>query len=193
MTAAQTPADAELFREFAVYRRFPEAPASDLLDELPEAYVAVGFSFNPSFPDTTENRRFVTSVVQRLQAHSAVVLLNPHVTGSPVHDPGLESEANVHRIDHLTGANRMLALQSEAIAGARAFVGSHAGLAYAAPFLGVEALIFHSELRAADAAHLNFAVSVLSDTDHTGDLTAMQANQTDLVDRTLARLAGART
>jgi hypothetical protein len=193
VSAEKEPANAEFFHEFAVYRRFPEAPASGLLDEQPEAYVAVGFSFNPSFPDTMENRRFVASVVEQLQAHSAVVLLNPSVTASLGCDAGLETRANVHRIDHLTGPNRMLALQAEAIAGARAFVGSHAGVAYAAPFLGVEAVIFHSELRAADAAHLNFAVSVLSDTDDTGDLTAVQADQTDLVDRTLARLAGART
>ena len=187
------PADPELFRELADYRLLPEPPVSGLLDELPEDYVAVDFSFNPSFPDTAENRRFVASVFERLKAHSAVVLLDASVTGDCVHEPDLGAGAGVDRIDHLAGANQLLALQSEAVAGARAFVGSDTGSAYVAPFLGVDALIFHSEPLDADAAHLNFAVSVLSDTDETGDLASVHTSEADLVDGALARLAEVRT
>ncbi len=193
VASARTPADPELFRELAVYRPLPEAPASGLLDELPEDYVAVDFSFNPSFPDTSENRRFVDSMVERLKEHSAVVLLNPDVATDRMNAPALGAGAGVHSIDHLARANQRLTLQSEAVAGARAFVGSDTGLAYVAPFLDVDAVIFHSGPLDADAAHLDFAMSVLSDTDATGDLTAVQASDADRVDRALARFAGART
>ncbi len=191
--AEKKPADPERFRELAVYRPLPEVPVSGLLNELPDDYVAVSFCFNPSFPDTAENRRFVDSVVERLSARLAVVFLSPDGTADGVHEPGPGAGASGYRIHNLVGANRMLALQSEAVAKARAFVGNDTGLAYVAPFLDVEAVIFHSDPLDAGGAHLDFAVSVLSDTDETSCLTAVQASETDLVDRALARLVGART
>ena len=182
------PADREIFREFAVYRRLPEAPASGLLEELPEDYVTVHFSFNSSFPDTIENRRFADSVIERLKGLVAIVFLNTELVDGGGYAPDFEAGDGVYRIDHLISANRKLALQSEAIAGASAFVGSDIGLAYVAPFLGVESTFFHSELLAAEASYLNFVESVLSETDGTNDLSAVQVSEAERVDRALSRL-----
>ena len=105
----------------------------------------------------------------------------------------MEAGDGVYHIDHLMRANRKLALQSEVIDGARAFIGSDVDLAYVAPFLGVESIFFHSEPLVAEALYLRFAESVLSETDGTNDLTAVQVSKAEGIDRVVSRLIARRT
>ena len=191
--AKAQPPDQETFRKFAIYRRFPEVPASGLLEELPQDYVAVYFPFNSSFPDTMENRRFVDSVIERLKILPAIVFLNTNFADEGDCAPVLEAGDGVYHIDHLMRVNRKLALQSEVIDGARAFIGSDVDLAYVAPFLGVESIFFHSEPLVAEALYLRFAESVLSETDGTNDLTAVQVSKAEGIDRVVSRLIARRT
>ena len=155
--------------------------------------VAVYFPFNSSFPDTMENRRFVDSVIERLKILPAIVFLNTNFADEGDCAPVLEAGDGVYHIEHLMRANRKLALQSEVIDGARAFIGSDVDLAYVAPFLGVESIFFHSEPLVAEALYLRFAESVLSETDGTNDLTAVQVSKAERIDRVVSRLIARRT
>ena len=51
---------------FATFERLSALDTSDVAGELPRDFTAVRFYFNESFPDTEENKLFVTRP-QRLQ------------------------------------------------------------------------------------------------------------------------------
>jgi hypothetical protein len=121
--------------------RLADAPR---LPGLPEKYVAMKFHFNPSFPATKANRAFVTRVLDDLASRTDVVLLN----GGLRFDDGAEclpaSLDRIHRIDSLMTPGTNLAVQTQVVAGADAFVGTYGGLSYLAPFYGVDSLAFYS-------------------------------------------------
>ena len=49
---------------FATFERLPELDTSDVAGELPRDFTAVRFYFNESFPDTEENKLFVTRLLR---------------------------------------------------------------------------------------------------------------------------------
>ncbi len=127
------------------FARLP-APAGVVLD-LPDDFAAVRFYFRPSFPDTSDNRRLVATLVERLAADRPVVLLNPRLEIDDHSDWIPAGGKGVHGIrelgDTMTPATN-LTVQSTAIARARVFVGTYGGLSYLAPFYGGRALALRS-------------------------------------------------
>jgi hypothetical protein len=132
------------------FQVFEKDEAEELRGKLPASYVAVKFWFGGQFPESDRNKQFVKGVIRTLAKTNNVVLLN---TGLDVerHDGfdkwfnELEAAGpNVTSIrPHLTLRNN-LRVQTAAIAGSKAFVGTYGGFAYIAPFAGVPGLTFYS-------------------------------------------------
>jgi hypothetical protein len=126
------------------YRRIePARPSS--LPTLPSTYVAVRFYFSNCFPDTPENRTFVSRVIEALAEHHDVVMLNPGFRPDDHVDYSAASHPRVHMLDMTGHAGENLAWQSAIIAGAQAFVGTYGGFAYLAPLCGVRSTAFFSD------------------------------------------------
>lgn len=148
--------------------------------ELPEDYLAVRFYFRPSFPDTPENRRFAAGVVESIARQSTVVLLNNDLEIDDHRDLDHPAGGRVVRVGHLAGPGENLRLQTEVIAGARAFVGTYGGLAYLAPLLGVPSIAFTSHAEHVHSWHLDLAQRVF---DHPGygRLVMLRPDDLDLI------------
>jgi hypothetical protein len=68
----------------------------------------------------------------------------------------------VHTIDHLMTPVHNLAVQTQVIRGARAFVGTYGGFSYLAPLCGVNTLAFYSHPGGFRFDHLDVAKRVFS-------------------------------
>ena len=114
---------------------------------LPEEYIAVKLYSARSLPDTPGNRQLLRALVEGLAEQCAVVLL----------DTGLDHDEHA---DYTFGhGNRIvsarphldprtnLAVQTQIIAGARAFVGTCGSLAWLAPMLGVDTTAVFTDAR----------------------------------------------
>src|SRR4030095_24955 len=132
-----------------------DAGDADVMEGLPREYVAVRFSFRPSFPDTPENRRFAADVIRSIARDIPVVLLNTGLSLDDHEDVDVGNNKNVYRLDHLTSPQRNLEIQTRIISEARAFVGSYGGLAYLGPFYGVPSVGFYSHESELVPAHLD--------------------------------------
>jgi hypothetical protein len=131
--------------EFARFRRLPAvAGVLDGRAALPDRYVAVRFYFSDCFPDTSDNRAFATHVVDGLAARGDVVLLNSDLVVDDHRDFGFARNGRVHMLSPHMRPEDNLALQTAAIAGATAFVGTYGGYSYLAPLCGVSSVAFFS-------------------------------------------------
>ena len=144
-----------LLRKHSVYRPLPAIAQGALLPSLPSEYVAVRFYFRPSFPDTPENRALVSRFIHTLAERTPVVLLNTGLSLDDHEDFDPGTGMGVHKIDHLMTATRNLEVQSAAIAGAKAFVGTYGGLSYLGPFYGVPSIALFSSEEELVATHLD--------------------------------------
>ena len=144
------------------YRRIaPPQPAA--LPALPASYVAVRFYFSNCFPDTADNRAFVSRVIEALAEHHDVVMLNPGFRPDDHADFSAASHPRVHAFDMSGHAGENLAWQTAIIAGAQAFVGTYGGFAYLAPLCGVRSTAFFSD-RNYFTYHLGVAQRASSET-----------------------------
>jgi hypothetical protein len=149
-----------------------------LAGRLPDDYVAVRFYFNDVFPDTDANRRFVADLLNGLAETTDVVLLNPATELDDHRDVPVAARGRIHSIAHLMSPRSNLELQSAVVARARAFVGTHGGLSYLAPLLGVKALSFYSEMRPFTVRHLELARRVFTGVPY-GSYVALDVNDLD--------------
>ena len=145
-----------LVDQFASFERLPPIDASDVRRHLPRDYTAVRFYFNESFPDTEENRAFVTRLIHTLTDGGDVVLLNPDLHVDDHWDLQLR-HPRVHTIDHLMTPRNNLEIQTKVISQSRAFVGTYGGLSYLAPLYGVTSLAFYSHGERFSPRHLELA------------------------------------
>jgi hypothetical protein len=107
---------------------------------LPPSYVAMSVAFTEALPNTDENRQFLAALVDHVSADSDVVL----VDSPPPTEIEIPPSDRVHRLETIyPGADT--AVQIQVVARARAFVGSHGGLAVAAACCGTPALTYHSD------------------------------------------------
>lgn len=141
----QGKAPLELLETYGIYEPLP-APEKPPPADLPERYVAVRFYSRESFPDDSENQRFLERILDRLTRENDVVLLDPDLRlddhlGFKLPPSG----GRLHRPDVGAVASANLAQQTQVLAGARLFVGTYGGLAYLAPLLGVPSVSFYSE------------------------------------------------
>jgi len=142
---------------FASFERLPALDTSDIAGELPRDYTAVRFYFNESFPDTEENKIFVTRLLQTLTEAGDVVLLNPDLRIDDHWEMAIGSNPRIHSVDHLMTPRNNLEIQSKVISRARAFVGTYGGLSYLAPMYGVTSLSFFSHREKFSPQHLELA------------------------------------
>jgi hypothetical protein len=146
-----------LVDEFASFQRLPAIDASDVVGGLPRDYIAVRFYFNESFPDTEENKLFITSLLDTLTETNDVVLLNPDLHIDDHWDMRPGRNPRIHTVDHLMTPQNNLAVQTKVISRARAFVGTYGGLSYLAPLYGVTSLAFYSHRERFNVQHLELA------------------------------------
>ena len=146
-----------LVDEFASFQRLPAIDASDIAGRLPRDYIAVRFYFNESFPDTEENKLFVTSLLDTLTETNDVVLLNPDLHIDDHWDLRPGRNPRIHTVDDLMKPENNLDIQTKVISRARAFVGTYGGLSYLAPLYGVTSLAFYSHRERFNVQHLELA------------------------------------
>ena len=139
------------------YSEYSRIAAADdpVLSDLPDDYVAARFYFSDCFPDTAENRAFVSATIDAISRHTPVVLLNTPFAVDDHRDVSVTG-GRVITLDAQMAPERNLAVQTAVIARARAFVGTYGGYSYLAPLCGVTSLAFYSN-RTFKAHHLHVA------------------------------------
>lgn len=134
-----------------------EEPSREILERLPETFVAVKFYFSACFPETPENKQFIVRLLRSLSQESEVVLLS---TGLNLDDhtdfDGIVS-ARIHKIEDLIEPGNNLAVQTAIISRASAFYGTYGGFSYLAPIYGVPSVAFYSHEDKFLPSHLDVA------------------------------------
>jgi hypothetical protein len=127
---------------------------------LPERYVAAKFYGNAALPDTAENRAFAAAFLADLAQHVDVVLLNTADRYDDHDDFPPELKGRIHTIEHLMRPIDNLAVQSQVIRHAEAFVGTYGGFSYLAPLVGTGTVAFYSRATGFRFDHLEVAKRV---------------------------------
>jgi hypothetical protein len=122
-------------------------PVGQLPPNLPRDYVVVKAYFSLCFPETPENRAWLSQLIGTLARHVDVVMLT---TGIAVDDHAEFERLDDHprvfdATEHMTPQNN-LEVQSRIVAGARAMFATYGGFSYLGPFLGIPSYAFYSEL-----------------------------------------------
>lgn len=130
--------------------------------QLPARYVAAKFYGNTALPDTEENHRFVSTYLSDLAQSVDVVLLNTGQRFDDHADFPANLRGRIHTIDHLMTPERNLAVQTQVIRNAQAFVGTYGGFSYLAPLCGVNTLAFYSHASGFRFDHLEVAKRVFA-------------------------------
>jgi hypothetical protein len=152
-----------LVESFTRFSPLPPAAAPwPLRGKLPERYVAAKFYGNTALPDTPENRAFIHGFLTQLTQHTDVVLLNTADRFDDHDDFPPELKGRVHSIEHLMRPEDNLAVQTEVIRHAQAFVGTYGGFSYLAPLLGVDTVAFYSHPSGFRFDHLEVAKRVFA-------------------------------
>lgn len=149
------------FRRIAAHRRLAPPSSTGGQDD----HTAVRFYASAPFPNEPANREFAAELVRRLAKRGDVVLLDTGLALDDHHDlpsaagPGVTTIAG-----RFTPANN-LAIQTEVIAGARAFVGTYGGLSYLPPLYGVPSFTFYSRAEHFLHRHLEYAAGAYAELD----------------------------
>ena len=133
--------------------RYPRTVVADDELSLPGEYVAMKFYSGPALPDTEMNRALVRDLVERVAARTPVVMLDTAWSTDEHRDYGFDGIARVTTLRPALDPKTNLGVQTRVIAGARQFIGTCGGLAWLAPFLGVDTLAVYADDRYL-AAHL---------------------------------------
>jgi hypothetical protein len=122
------------------HTRYERMAAPDVagLEGLPREYVAVKFYAARSMPDTPAVRALLAQQVAALAERSSVVLLDTGLVLDEHTDYHLAEDARVISARPWMTPNNNLGVQTQIIAGARAFVGTCGSVAWLAPMLGVD-------------------------------------------------------
>lgn len=146
-----------LIDNHTIYKRYQPLAQEEVAEYLPGDYIAVKFYFSEAFPDTAENRLFISDILNALTRETNVVLLN---TGLNIDDHGESSNEKRERIltleDNMNPRNN-LSIQTYVISKARAFFGTYGGFSYLAPFYGVPSVAFYSREDKFLPVHLDVA------------------------------------
>jgi hypothetical protein len=121
--------------------RFAPLAALPVIDPalLPREYVAVKFYAARSLPDTPEIRRRLRATVASLAERLPVVLLDTGLVLEDDHaDYGFDAGHGVISARRWMTPQNNLGVQTQIVAGARAFVGTCGSIAWLAPRLGVD-------------------------------------------------------
>ena len=162
------------------YCRLERPEVGPLAGMLPERYVTAKFYFSAAFPDTSENRAFIASMLRTLTQSTNVVLLNTGLLFDDHWDFEAAVSDRLFKIDHLMVATNNLHIQTIAISRAQAFVGTYGGLSYLPPFFGIPSLSFYSRPDQFAQHHLDLAQRVFRGPNW-GTYLALHTDHLDLV------------
>jgi hypothetical protein len=115
-----------------------QPPASFDVSALPREYVAVKFYTARSLPADPAVRATLRSIVSGLALRTPVVLLDTAVRLDEHEDFAFDEVPNTVSAKHLMTPATNLGVQTQIMAGARAFVGTCGSVAWLAPMLGVD-------------------------------------------------------
>ena len=151
-----------LIEAFTNFSALPPGAPWPLRSALPPRYIAAKFYGNSALPDTPDNRAFIQELLSRLAEDTDIVLLNTADRYDDHDDFPPALKGRVHTIEHLMRPEDNLAVQTEVIRHAEAFVGTYGGFSYLAPLLGVDTLAFYSHPTGFRFDHLEVAKRVFS-------------------------------
>ncbi len=142
--------------------RFTTTTAAPFIDpaRLPSDYIAVKLYAARSLPDTPDIRRLLRQLVAGLSQRACIVLLDTGLALADEHADYTLAGAQVTSARAWMTPQNNLGVQTQILAGARAFVGTCGSLAWLAPRLGtdtsalyVDASFLHAHLPVAMRAH----------------------------------------
>lgn len=168
-----------LMHKYTRYQRLPSVDADGLIGELPTDYVAVKFYFSRSFPDTADNRSFVSELLNNLTRTTNVVLLDTGLDIDDHSDYITDTTKRIYSIRHLISPRNNLDVQTRIVSRARAFIGTYGGFSYLAPFYGVPSISFYSHEKFV-RGHLDIAYRTFS-TLKCGSFIVLNVKDLDLV------------
>jgi hypothetical protein len=151
-----------LIEAHANFSALPPSEPFALRGQLPPRYVAAKFYGNSALPDTPENRAFIASFLSDLAQQVDVVLLNTADRYDDHDDFPPALKGRVHTIEPLMRPENNLAVQTEVIRHAEAFIGTYGGFSYLAPLVGTDTLAFYSHPTGFRFDHLEVAKRVFS-------------------------------
>lgn len=146
-----------LIEKHTRYQRCQPIPAGEIAKNLPSSYVAVKFYFSECFPDTPENRSFVSDLLATLARKTDVVLLNPGLDIDDHKDYDAQVAEHIHVVTDSMTPHNNLEIQTRIISHASIFVGTYGGFSYLAPFYGVPSVAFYSREEKFLQVHLDVA------------------------------------
>ena len=173
-------ASINLIESFTLFEQMPAIDLPGVAARLPENYVAVRFYYNSAFPETSENVDFVRRLLTRVTRTTDVVLLNPGLQFDNHVDLQPDVSRRVHSIDTLLEPKNNLAVQTQVISRASAYIGNYGGLSYVAPFYGVRSLAFYSSPENVVPHHLDLMCRVAAGLRH-GSFVALDVSSLDLL------------
>ena len=127
--------------------RYPRIVGRAGIPSLPADYIAVKFYTGPALPETESNKDLIRNLVERLAAHMPVVVLDTAWSTDEHRDYAFDGIRGVSTLRPSLDPRTNLGVQTGVIAGARKFVGTCGGLAWLAPFLGVDTLAVYEDDR----------------------------------------------
>jgi hypothetical protein len=130
------------------HTRFARVTPQEIIDpgRLPGEYVAVKFYAARSLPDTPDVRGRLRAMVDRLAEKMPVVLLDTGLVLEDDHaDYGFAAGGRVISAKPWMTPQNNLGVQTQIIAGARAFVGTCGSIAWLAPRLGVNTSALYTD------------------------------------------------
>jgi hypothetical protein len=110
------------------------------LSDLPAEYIAVKFYAAKSMADTPSMRQLLRSTVAALAEQMPVVVLDTGLQLDDHADYLFQTKGRIISARDLMFPNNNLGVQTQIIAGARAFVGTCGSVAWLAPMLGVDTM-----------------------------------------------------
>ena len=123
------------------------APADLSLPELPPRFTAVKFYTGTAIRDTTEHRRLLRGIVERLAERGPVVTLGAGVQLDEHEDFLFAGLPNVIHLGDAVTPQKNLAVQTEVIRRSSLYVGTAGSLAWLAPMLGVDTVAAYADDR----------------------------------------------
>jgi len=126
------------------------------LSSLPREYIAVKLYAARSLPADAGMRATLRALVSNIASRVPVVLLDTDVRVDEHEDFAFDGLPNTYNARSLMTPATNLAVQTQIIGGARAFVGTCGSLAWLAPMLGVDTLALFADARFLHA-HLHVA------------------------------------
>lgn len=128
------------------FARVTPAAVTDLTT-LPRSYVAVKFYTGAAIPDTAAHRASLREIVRRLARERTVVALDTGMALDEHEDYVFSGIPDVVSLRGLMTPQNNLAVQTQVIAAATAFVGTCGSVAWLGPLLGVPTVAVYAEDR----------------------------------------------